>query len=111
MRARKPPGHLHKVEAVRKGSHERASFTRHVPMIKPLPVSSLARLTLLPGEPSTRSRLGSLSPTLTKTGAEAWKERRPAAQRVTGNSVRAAANMVNATGLVGIVYVQAYSVR
>lgn len=44
-------------------------------MIKPLPVSSLARLTVLPGEFSTRqSRSGMGSPTLTATGAVVWKE-------------------------------------
>lgn len=44
------------------------------PMTKPLPVSSLARLTLVPGEHSCRtSRFGRLSPTLTLDRADAWK--------------------------------------
>ena len=44
------------------------------PMMSPLPdVSSLERLTLFPGEPSTRSRSGMRSPTLTKAGLVAWK--------------------------------------
>lgn len=43
-------------------------------MIKPLPVSSLDRLTLLPGEFSTRqSRSGRASPTFTATRAVVWK--------------------------------------
>lgn len=67
-------------------------------MIRPLPASSCARLTLLPGEPSTRSTSGSLSPTLTSAGAEAWNRRRLARQRVTGRR-RAVASMV---GLIGM---------
>ena len=44
------------------------------PMITPLPFSSLARLTLLPGEFSTRtSRLGMASPFWTKAGVVLWK--------------------------------------
>lgn len=44
------------------------------PMINALPLMASLRLTLLPGEFSTKtSRLGSLSPTLMKERAEAWK--------------------------------------
>lgn len=43
------------------------------PTMTPLPVNSLAMLTLLPGESSTRSTLGMASPTLTKAGRVAWK--------------------------------------
>lgn len=45
-------------------------------MIKDLPVLiSLLKLTLLPGEFSTKtSTLGSLSPTLMKARAELWKD-------------------------------------
>jgi hypothetical protein len=64
-------------------------------MITPLPDSSFARFTLLLGEPSTRSTLGSLSPTLTNAGAEAWNKRRPATARVKGR-LRATENMVSA---------------
>ena len=47
------------------------------PMIRPFPVSSLARLILLPGEPSVKtSKSGMRSPTFTKTGLEAWKAAR-----------------------------------
>lgn len=63
------------------------------PIITPFPVNSFARFTLLPGEPSTRSTLGSLSPTLTNAGAEAWKRRLPATERVAGRQ-RAAENIV-----------------
>lgn len=43
-------------------------------MINALPVIVSDKLTLLPGEFSTRtSRLGSLSPTLMKARAEEWK--------------------------------------
>lgn len=47
-----------------------------MPIIKPLPlVSSSARLTLLPGEFSTRtSMFGILSPTLIKARAELWND-------------------------------------
>jgi hypothetical protein len=41
------------------------------PMIKPFPEIASLRFTLLPGEPSARtSRLGMLSPTLTKARCE-----------------------------------------
>ena len=43
------------------------------PMMRPLPLSSVERLTLSPGEPSTRSTLGILSPTLTMVAAVVWK--------------------------------------
>lgn len=44
------------------------------PMIKALPLMASLKLTLLPGEFSTKtSRLGSLSPTLMKERVEAWK--------------------------------------
>jgi hypothetical protein len=39
------------------------------PMITPLPVNSLERLTLFPGEPSTRSMFGRESPVLTMARA------------------------------------------
>ena len=43
-------------------------------MIKAFPLIASLRLTLLPGELSTRtSRFGSLSPTLMKARAELWK--------------------------------------
>lgn len=64
-----------------------------LPIIKPFPVSSLARFTLLPGEFSMRSTLGTLSPTFTNAGAEAWKRRRLATARVRGRR-RTGANMV-----------------
>ena len=41
------------------------------PMIRPFPFSSVARLTLFPGDPSTRSRLGMGSLILTYAGADA----------------------------------------
>jgi hypothetical protein len=67
---------------------------RDIPMMMPLPlVNSFARLTLLPGEPSTRSTSGTLSPTLTNAGAEAWNRRRPATEHVNGR-IRAE-SMVN----------------
>lgn len=48
-----------------------------VPMITPLPLISLARLTLFPGEFSTRtSRSGMESPFWTKAGAVLWKRAR-----------------------------------
>lgn len=44
------------------------------PTMTPLPLISLARLILLPGESSTRtSRLGMASPFCTKAGAVLWK--------------------------------------
>lgn len=44
------------------------------PMMRPLEEdSSLARLTLLAGEPSVRSRFGIESPALTKAGRVEWK--------------------------------------
>ena len=42
------------------------------PMIKPLPLISLKRFTLLPGECSTRSTSGRRLPTATQAGREAW---------------------------------------
>ena len=42
-------------------------------MIKPLPLSSLARLTLFPGVPSTSSTEGMGSPTLTIFAVVVWK--------------------------------------
>ena len=42
-------------------------------MIKPLPLSSLARLTLFPGVPSTSSTEGIGSPTLTIFAVVVWK--------------------------------------
>ena len=45
------------------------------PMTMPLPLSSLARLTLLPGEFSTSSTSGRLSPTFTKAREVLWKLR------------------------------------
>ncbi len=46
------------------------------PMIKAFPVIASPKLTLLPGELSTRtSRLGILSPTLMKARDELWKVR------------------------------------
>ena len=42
-------------------------------MIKPLPLSSLARLTLFPGVPSTSSTDGMGSPTLTILTVVVWK--------------------------------------
>ena len=45
------------------------------PTIKPLPVSSFDRLTLFPGEFSTRtSRSGMLSPAFTATREVVWKK-------------------------------------
>lgn len=54
------------------------------PMTKPLSCTSLARLTLFPGEPSTRSTSGRRSPALTEGGRVAWNGRDPqrAARRV-----------------------------
>ena len=46
-----------------------------LPMIRPLEVSSLARLTLLPGESSTRSTSGNLSPARTQAAGDGWKRR------------------------------------
>ena len=43
------------------------------PMIRPLPLSSLAKFTLLPGVPSTRSTDGMESPTFTMVAVVAWK--------------------------------------
>ena len=49
-------------------------------MMRPLPVSSLARFTCSPGEPLNRGRSGKESPTLTLERAEApVPERIPAA--------------------------------
>lgn len=62
-------------------------------MIRPLAGSSLAKLTLFPGEPSMRSTLGSLSPTRTRARAEEWKGARDTSRRADGRC-RAAANMV-----------------
>lgn len=45
------------------------------PMTRPFPCSSLAKLTLFPGEASTRSISGMLSPALTKAGAVVEKGR------------------------------------
>lgn len=61
------------------------------PTMTPLPESSLARLTLLPGEFSTRSMLGMESPFRTKAGAVLWKGATPARGRRVAR--RRAANM------------------
>ena len=42
-------------------------------MIRPLPFSSVARFTLLPGVPSTSSTEGIGSPTLTILAVVVWK--------------------------------------
>jgi hypothetical protein len=69
---------------------------RGLPIIRPLPfLSSLAMLTLLPGEFSMSSTLGTLSPTATALRVEAWNgaalgaKRRRAAWRA-GNRRRVA---------------------
>lgn len=56
-------------------------FVSDIPIISPLPLSSLAMLTLFPGEPSARSTSGILSPTWTKRAAEEWKPEAGAARR------------------------------
>lgn len=64
-------------------------------MIKPRPEpNSLARLTLLPGELSIISTLGTASPTLTKLGRELWKWQTGCWARGALAARRLAANMV-----------------
>lgn len=65
------------------------------PMIRPLPLSSLAIETLFPGEFSMSSTSGMASPTLTQTRDEAWNERETEAtpRRAEGKDFRAA-NMI-----------------
>ena len=64
-------------------------------MIKPLPLSSFAIETLLPGEDSWSSTSGIASPAFTNAGTEAWKEARCEALRRAGRAekVRRVANM------------------
>lgn len=68
-----------------------------VPTMMPFaPLNSFARLTLFPGEPSTRtSRSGRGSPALTKAARVLWKSARCALARGRAVVRRLAANMVN----------------
>jgi hypothetical protein len=70
------------IRETRPGQIEDVLNAAGTPMIKPLPLSSLRRLTLWPGEFSTRSTSGSGSPTATHAGDEVWKDvGRPTASR------------------------------
>jgi hypothetical protein len=62
------------IRETRPGQIEDVLNAAGTPMIKPLPLSSLRRLTLWPGEFSTRSTSGSGSPTATHAGDEVWKD-------------------------------------
>ena len=61
-------------------------------MIKPFPLSSFARLILLPGEFSMSSTSGMASPTLTKARGVEWKRREVASRT---KDTRRAANMAS----------------
>lgn len=66
-----------------------------VPMIRPFPLISFARLTLLPGDPSTKtSRSGIASPFWTNAGAVLWKDAACGLTRGRRVARRWAANMV-----------------
>ena len=98
---RKGGGHAWMGQSVGRSTKSGGTFSPRggrrgrVPTMRPLPLfNSSAMLTLLPGEDSMSSTLGILAPTLTKAGAEAWKQRREEMPRGGARGRRRRANIV-----------------